>query len=262
MPSTLNIPIIFQTFKIAKLNINATSSNTRLQMLEDFLRRQDINFAFLQVSHTTLNTIRRYTVHMNIATDRRGTAILDKEGLALSNIQRIPSGRGISASFRGILVVNIYGRSGAEKMHQREAFYNTDVVHLIPSSSTAMMLAGDVNCVITNDDCPGQRSYSRALAKLIKGLDLIDVWQATPTRNAYTHYTATGASRIDRIYVTHDLPWRQQDAETVATAFTDHFAVIPRFTMDVPCSPRGKGYWLMNVSFLSDPSFLQTKKEN
>ena len=34
----------------------------------------------------------------------------------------------------------------------REAFYNTDVVHLIPSSSTSMILAVDFNCVITNDD--------------------------------------------------------------------------------------------------------------
>jgi len=78
-------------------------------MLEDFVCRQDMYFALLQeVSHTTLNTIRRYTVRMNIGTDRRGTAILAKDGLALSNIQRLPPGRGMSASFRGILIVNIY----------------------------------------------------------------------------------------------------------------------------------------------------------
>ena len=123
-----------------------------------------------------------------------------------------------------------------------------------------MILAGDFNCVTTNDDCTGQRNWSRALARLIKGLDLTDVWESNPT--AYTHYTATGASRIDWIYVTHDLRRRQQGAETVAAAFTDHFAVILRLTMDVPCFPRKKGYWRMNVSFLSDPSFLQTKKEN
>ena len=72
-----------------------------------------------------------------------------------------------------------------------------------------MILAGDFNCVITNDDCTGQRNYSRALAKLIQGLGLIDVWEATQTRTAYTHYTATDVSRIDRIYVTHVLRRRQ-----------------------------------------------------
>ena len=123
-----------------------------------------------------------------------------------------------------------------------------------------MIPAGEFNCVITNDECTGQRNFSRALARLIQGLDLIDVWEATPTRTAYTHYTDT--SRIDRIYVTDDLRRRQQGAETVGAAFTDHFTVILRLTMDVSCSPRGKWYWRMNVSFLNDPAFLQTTKEN
>ena len=258
----LTIPIMSQTFKIATLNINAISSNTCLQMLEDFLWRQDIDFALLQkVSQTTLNTIRRYTGHMNIGRGRLGTGILAKVGLALTNIHRLPSGRGMSASLRGILIEIIYAPSGAEKRQQRDAFYNTEVVHLILSSSTAMILAGDFNCVMTKD-CTGQRNCSRALARLIRRLDFIDVWEATPTRTAYAHYTATGTSRIDRIYVTHYLRRRQQGVETVAAAFMDHFAVILRLTMDVPCSPRGKGYWRMNVSFLSDPFFLQTTKEN
>jgi len=125
-----------------------------------------------------------------------------------------------------------------------------------------MIITGDFNCVITNDDRTGQRNCSRALARLIQVLNLIDVWEATPTRTAHTHYITTGASGIDRIYVTRDLRRRQQVAETVAAAFTDHFAVILRLTVDVACSLRAKGYWQMNVSFLSDPSFLQTRKEN
>jgi hypothetical protein len=57
--TTLIMPIMFQTYKIATLIINVISSNARVQMLEDFLWRQDVEFALLQeVSHTTLNTIR------------------------------------------------------------------------------------------------------------------------------------------------------------------------------------------------------------
>jgi len=63
----------------------------------------------------------------------------------------------MSASFRGILSVSIYAPYGAEKGLEREAFYNTEVVHLITFSSTAMTLAGDFNCVITNDDLTGER---------------------------------------------------------------------------------------------------------
>jgi len=89
---------------------------------------------------------------MNIGTDRRGTAILAKDGIALSDIQRLLSGRGMTASFRGMLIVNIYAPSGAEKRHERKT-YNTEVVHLVPPSSTAMIFAGDFNCVMRNDDC-------------------------------------------------------------------------------------------------------------
>ena len=178
---------------------------------------------------------------MNTGMDRRRTAIMAKDDLVLSNVQCLPSGRGISASFRGILMANIYAPSGAEKRQERETFYNTEVIHLIPSSSTVMILAGDFNCVLTNEDCTGQRYFSIALERLIRGLDLIDVWETASTRNTYTHYTSTGTSRIDRIYVTHDLKRRQQGAETVAAAFMDHFAVTLRLTMDVPCFPHGKG---------------------
>ena len=42
---------------------------------------------------------------------------------------------------------------------------HTEVVHLIPYSSTAMVLAGDLNCVMTDDDCTGQWNFSRALCE-------------------------------------------------------------------------------------------------
>jgi len=71
------------------------------------------------------------------------TAIVANDGLALSNIQCLPLRRGITATLSGILIVNIYVPSGAEKRQEREAIYNTEVVHRIPSSNTAMILAGD-----------------------------------------------------------------------------------------------------------------------
>ena len=80
----------------------------------------------------------------------------------------------MSVKFRGILSVIIYAPSGAAKGLEREVFYNTEVVHLITSSSTAMIIAGDFNCVITNNDRTGQKNYRRALARFIQGLDFIE----------------------------------------------------------------------------------------
>jgi len=44
----------------------------------------------------------------------------------------------------------------------------------------------------------------------------------------YTHYTPTGASRIDRIYVTTKIMFKKEGVETVAAAFTDHLTVVLR----------------------------------
>jgi hypothetical protein len=55
---------------------------------------------------------------------------------------------------------------------------------------------------------------------------------------------------------------KQQCAKRVAVAITDHFAVILRLTLDISCTSRGKGFWRMNASYLSEPTFQQTIKEN
>ena len=102
--------------KIATININAISSVNRIQVLGDFLFLQDIDIALLQeVTTTNLTFIRNYIVHCNIGTEGRGTAILSKTGINLTDVMRLPSGRGIVAHISGTRIVNIYAPSGAEK---------------------------------------------------------------------------------------------------------------------------------------------------
>jgi endonuclease/exonuclease/phosphatase family metal-dependent hydrolase len=67
-----------------------------------------------------------------------------------------------------------------------------------------------------------------------------------------THYTATGESRIDRIYTTKALMSRETSIETLAVAFTDHNAVILRIAIDFPTQHRGRGYWKMNSHLLQE----------
>jgi len=40
---------------------------------------------------------------------------------------------------------------------------------------------------------------------MLHGFGLIDAWDTSTSRTIYTHYTPTGASRIDRIYVTGNI---------------------------------------------------------
>jgi len=90
------------TYTIATININGIASHARLRMLEDFLCNQDIDIALLQeVTHSNFTLLRRYEAHINVGTDNRGTAILAKEGITITNITRLPTGQGLQQILRG-----------------------------------------------------------------------------------------------------------------------------------------------------------------
>jgi exonuclease III len=91
-----------------------------------------------------------------------GTAILAKDCYHITNIQRIPTGRGTSAQFNDIKIVNIYAPSGSERKRERDDFYNNDVARLLIHPNPNMILAGDFNCVLANSDCAGSPNTSRA----------------------------------------------------------------------------------------------------
>jgi len=85
-------------------------------MLNNFLLRQDIDIALLQeVTNNDFTPLCGYETLVNEGIDKRVTAILLKEGLSLSNIKRLPSGRTIARHFKDTWIMNIYAPSGAEK---------------------------------------------------------------------------------------------------------------------------------------------------
>jgi len=157
------------------------------------------------VAHTNINNLRGYQVYDNIGTTGRGTAILTKVVLDLYGIKRLPTGRGISAYYNNTCILNIYAPPGAENRAEREMFYNTAIIDLMPHTPTEMIMAGDFNSVASTLDCTGHRNNSRALQRLLSGLGLVDVWEATDNRQLFTHYTPTGIARLHRLYVTWHL---------------------------------------------------------
>jgi exonuclease III len=58
------------TYKIATVNVNGIAIHTKISMLGDFLKRQDIDVTLLQeVTHNDFTTIREYNVIVNEGTD-------------------------------------------------------------------------------------------------------------------------------------------------------------------------------------------------
>jgi len=243
------------------LNINGIESDTKHRMLEELLKRQDIDIALYQeVTNHKINTIQGYQTYMNIGSEKRGTAIAMKEGTRTSEIRRIPTGRGIAAKIEDTWLINIYAPSGTTRKAEREQFFNTEVTYIIPTTHERIIFAGDFNCTMSPSDCTGTNNHSAALDKLLKGIGLKDAWNPTQTRRGFTHYSITGASRLDRIYVTKTILSKKTGIETMAAAFSDHNAVILRLEMDHQTNYRGKGYWKMNINMLQEKTFQETFK--
>ena len=82
----------------------------------------------------------------------------------------------------------------------------------------------------------GSFNVIRALTRLVTGLDLMDVWDMNQGQMIYTHYTAQGVSRLDRIYLSRQLLKSKQGMESIAAAFTDDLAVMLRVSLSAPCT--------------------------
>jgi exonuclease III len=110
-------------------------------MLEDFLIREEIYIIFLQeVTEPVFDNLRGYTAYKNTGTTRRGTAILTREHLSLTNTVRLPTGRGIAADLQGVWLVNIYASSGAEKWQEKEDFFNFGLPYLFQATPTTVIM--------------------------------------------------------------------------------------------------------------------------
>ena len=233
-----------------------------MQMIEDFLRKQDVDFAMLQEVTPGANiNFRGYQSYENLGTTARGTAILTKVEMPLNTIRRIRSGRGIMAYYGHVGFRNIYAPSGSANRKEREDSFNTGIMDLLPHTLVEMLMDGDFNCVLSNRDSTGQRTSSRTLERLVQGLRLKDAWEQGTERQVYTHYTTNGAARLDRIYLTEGLYRNKQGKETIAVAFSDHMAVLLRIDLSIPFVHRGRGRWQMNTSFLKDRTVQQKISE-
>jgi exonuclease III len=191
--------------RLATLNINGVTAPTRIGMLTEFLRKQDIVVMFVQEVTDLVLDMWGYKAYTNLGTTRRGTAFIARKKLELKKIKCLPSGRGFAATFNGVSLMNIYAPSGAEKRREMEDFYALVLPYLMRTIPSRMILGGDFNCMLTQTDCTWKGNYSRALQQLVRGYDLVDVWEAKPTRDVYTHYRRQGATRIDRLYITRNI---------------------------------------------------------
>jgi exonuclease III len=111
----------------------------------------------------------------------------------------------MTANMEELSIVNIYVPSGTARKPKREAFFNGELAYLVRHANGPILLGGESNCTTDPMDSTGQVQPITALANLLNGLGLHDIWKQNPSHQAYTHYLASGASRIDRMYLSRNI---------------------------------------------------------
>ena len=182
----------------------------------------------------------------------RGTAILPRHDFSLTNVTCLPTGRAIAADYNDLRLVNVYATAGTARRTDRERFFNSELPALFYAASQSVLLGGYFNCVLHLTETMGPFTNSRALSDVILGLALSDAWSQGPQRPAYTHFSATGATRIDRFYITQDLLLRKTSIEILPAAFTDHNAVVLRLSIPTVHTGWRRGRWKMDPLLVTD----------
>jgi endonuclease/exonuclease/phosphatase family metal-dependent hydrolase len=184
-----------------------------------------------------------------------------KNGLQATGIQRLPTERGIACKINGIHTVNVYAPSGAEQRKERERFFKSELPWLLPTTECELLLAGDFNCIIRKDESSVNRNISSSLEQLIRGFQLHDAWEQKAENRGFTYHTITGASRLDRIYISQGMKEHKKGIEILAAAFTDHMAVTIHLASNHPLQTHGRGIWCMNLMMLKDTDFMNKVRE-
>ena len=141
----------------------------------------------------------------------------------------------------------MYAPSGTAKRTERERFFHAELSVLFSEYTNPILTGGDFICTLQPVDSTGPFTTSNALAEIVRGIRLTDVWNQDPRHPTYTHYSATGASRIDRIYLSRADKDRKTGIEIIPTAFTNYHAVVLRLSIQAPEKRRrrGRGKWTL-----------------
>ncbi|KAK3925227.1 Transposon TX1 uncharacterized 149 kDa protein [Frankliniella fusca] len=203
--------------------------------------------------------MRGYREVVNVGPAGRGTALLVKEGISVSEEKRLPSGRATSAKVSDITIVNVYAPAGNQGRHERVNFFLEDMAVML-ADAEKIIVAGDFNAVLRAQDTTGTAAPCRVLQNVIQGLRLKDAWlRIRPNEPGFTFFSNVCSSRLDRVYVSAQLEPALRHARTLPNAVSDHHALCVEMEVDVsrrPAAEPRQGQWKLDPALLNSPLFL------
>ena len=170
-------------------------------------------------------------------------------------------------------IIGIYGPS---QRVDRAAFWETAVPPFLPTDGRALLIAGDFNTVLSEQDCwyaphhhgpVGENTRlvgSAQLKAIMQAHGLVDVWRRQhPTSVARTHVCTGGltGARLDRFLVSPSFNriFRQANStiDSSAPISTDHRPVLLTFHAPAALLPRGRGILGFPLAMLNLPDAVE-----
>ena len=258
------------------LNVYGIRNPQKRELVFRYLENSQADIIFLQETFADVDREAQWTTEAKLWTtfwnssgqiQNAGVAVFIKKRNHKINIKELTKdkeGRKIIVTIEidgiKLRLINIYGHTSSYKAKIRKHFYD----ELTPSLFTKIpvIFAGDFNNVENLDmDRSSLRKKCNYIPsnfrKLITTFKLIDTYRKKHlTEKGFTHVSAHGWARIDRIYVSNHIHINK--AIHSPCFLSDHDAVISDITLK-ECQ-RGKGIWRNNSTIYENELFKKDLK--
>lgn len=192
----------------------------------------------------------------------RGTAILFRKGLSVIVNNNIVDNEGrfviLDVTYEGedYTFINLYGPNRDDVEFFQKVFR---LVESIPNDFK--VASGDFNLVLDNklDKRGGLEHAHKNAIEFLKNYmaneGLIDIWREQHTNEfKFTWHNETTSVRLDFFLISETLRNRVVNTDIKASYISDHS--MPTLTIAPLQTPRGRAFWKMNNTLLSDEIFV------
>ena len=161
-----------------------------------------------------------------------------------------------------VVLVNIYTPN---TIQAQQNFFIKLAEMLRSFSNSYIVIGGDFNCPLSNEDKVGGKNLSskkNVIAKINHTMgtyDLVDVWRYLHPKNKQWTWSSSDKKikcRLDYWLISRDNLRNVNSSEIEVFPHCDHSAVTLHIALDKQHS-RGPGYWKFNSSLLEDKNFVE-----
>ncbi len=263
-------------FRILTFNCNGIRDDSKRRQVFNYLRSKGADLILLQESHSTANVEKIWenewggkVFFSNGTSNSTGVCILIKKNLdyKVHGVKRDQNGRILCLDIElddcRFSLCNLYAPN-----HDKPEFFEECATLIDEFENVSKIIAGDFNLVfdISMDKkggAPVTHFNSRdTLKAYMESNDMVDIWRLQhPDTRLYTWKRVKPAvfCRLDMILITEDLTGDIEKTNISPGFRSDHSMVIMDYNSTT--QPRGRGFWKLNTSLLSDKEYVNLVNE-